>query len=86
MPSPKLHQLRSCPECGRNPTQVVISKVAKDGRIMRRRWCKSCGHRWYTVQPPEQVVESWQISYEGGSNFLDGQYPVIHDKLGTHNV
>jgi len=27
-----------------------------DGIIYRRRYCKACDHRWYTLQPQEQFL------------------------------
>lgn len=46
-----------CIECGEATVNVVDSRAAGDGRLLRRRrMCRSCGHRWTTWEGPEQPV------------------------------
>ncbi len=37
-----------------------------DNRV-RRRLCKSCGHRYWTVQGPEKVISKYDIEWSGSS-------------------
>jgi transcriptional regulator NrdR family protein len=69
----------NCPSCDHSNLKVVATKYAGTGEIIRRRWCKDCGHRWYTVQRPEQIVANWQISYEGGWSYKDNQSIRYHE-------
>lgn len=55
--------MKGCPECGSRRTKVVTVRSALDSTLVRRRVCNSCGHRWYTIQPPEIPVPSSAISY-----------------------
>lgn len=46
-----------CPECNALITQVVVTKQNRSkGETIRRRRCEFCGHRFYTLQPNEQIV------------------------------
>lgn len=39
-----------CPRCGADGTRVLISRKDTDVSRMRRRWCGSCDHRFFTVE------------------------------------
>lgn len=52
-----------CPACQSKSTYVVSTYHTIDYTMMRRRCCKSCGHRWYTQQQPEQPLGSYQIKW-----------------------
>ena len=53
----------ACPECKIFTFQKIISTVVDDEhRILRRRNCLDCGHKWYTVQQPEVSVENMTTS------------------------
>ena len=54
------HKRATCPKCGSDQTKVVMIKDAIDLRfdIVRRRYCSTCEHRWYTAQKLETVVRS----------------------------
>jgi transcriptional regulator NrdR family protein len=61
-----------CPECGTLITQVVMTK--RDSRmasLVRRRHCECCGHRFYTAQPLEQIVN---VKWTGRGN---GSIPTV---------
>ena len=45
-----------CPQCANDEDKVVDSRVAEDGRaIRRRRECLSCGHRFTTFERIEEA-------------------------------
>tara|TARA_R100000734_G_C3315284_1_gene107195 strand:- start:503 stop:748 length:246 start_codon:yes stop_codon:yes gene_type:complete len=45
-----------CPCCHFFSSQVVVhTQRDRKGVILRRRHCKDCDHRWYTIQYPEVV-------------------------------
>lgn len=52
-----------CPVCRHEVTIVVQSADQADGRIVRRRKCAACDHRWFTVQEPEYLVPASQVTY-----------------------
>jgi C4-type Zn-finger protein len=59
-----------CPECGSAQTSVISKTPMIDDQILRRRSCVDCGHRWYTVQPPEDIVPpNYRITW---SHFVEG--------------
>lgn len=47
--------------CQSSTVKVVETRTMPDGTRMRRRRCRQCGHKWYTVQPPEQEIEGWRL-------------------------
>lgn len=53
-----------CPECNGMVTLVVSTSWQRDGRAVRRRVCKACGHRWYSVQQPEQLITLDQLRWQ----------------------
>lgn len=53
-----------CPKCSHNPTQVIKTHRRADGTVLRRRQCPICQHRWYTLQPNEEVVASYRVCFE----------------------
>ena len=42
---------------------VVETRYMVCGSRVRRRRCECCGERWHTVQPPEQQIETWRLSW-----------------------
>lgn len=59
-----------CSKCG-ELSEVIVSRpvIDPEGGRLRRRLCRRCGHRWYSLQPelpPEQeipaVFVAWQAS------------------------
>jgi len=52
-----------CPQCGSRVTYVVCTYHTVNYTMVRRRCCKTCGHRWYTQQQPEQPLDSYQIKW-----------------------
>ena len=46
-----------CPFCGFEDTKVIDSRLAGEGRqVRRRRECLSCGERFTTFESPELVM------------------------------
>lgn len=62
MPSGRSLRCR-CPVCRHAVTVVVHVTEQEDGRIVRRRKCAACDHRWYTAQEPEYLVPRCQVGY-----------------------
>lgn len=52
-----------CPECQSMRLRVIVTAPATNGDTVRRRNCLACGHRWYTVQSPEQQLPQCQVSW-----------------------
>ena len=52
-----------CPNCGSLITRVVNTTRSTDGKIVRRRWCKFCDHRYYTAQITERVVPDTSVEW-----------------------
>jgi len=48
-------------DCGSLDVTIVETRMTACGSRARRRRCTCCGHLWYTVQPPEEQVESWRL-------------------------
>lgn len=47
----------NCPSCRHPASRVVTTFNLSDGRIVRRRRCPECDHRWYTQQEPEFIIK-----------------------------
>lgn len=60
----------SCPVCGYRRTHVVMSNQDDVGRIIRRRHCRSCDHRWYTIQQPEAEISQYDLVWPRGKPYL----------------
>jgi transcriptional regulator NrdR family protein len=52
-----------CPECQSIRLRVIVTAPATNGDTVRRRNCLACGHRWYTVQSPEEVLSQYQVNW-----------------------
>lgn len=59
-----------CPSCASQLTRVVSVTTTADGDRLRRRYCRLCDHRWYSLQPPERVIDPaaiiWPNGWQGG--------------------
>ena len=42
-----------CPKCDTFSSHVVTTRRNSEGVLIRRRHCKECDYRWYTMQYPE---------------------------------
>jgi len=51
----------ACPSCGCRRTHVVSTSQDDSGQIVRRRHCRVCEHRWYTLQQPEVEISAYQL-------------------------
>ncbi len=48
-----------CPNCNMFTFQkVLFTRVHEDHRTLRRRECEDCGHKWNTIQQPEESVDN----------------------------
>lgn len=56
-----------CPQCGGKATYVVCTFHTETEQLVRRRRCKFCDHRWYTIQDPEQPLSKYVIKWNGRS-------------------
>jgi len=45
-----------CPECSSSRLTVVSTSSCADGRVVRRRQCLICDHRFYTIQQLEVLL------------------------------
>ena len=54
-----------CPSCGHSLTRVQLVARIEQGAL-RRRVCKSCAHRFYTLQPHEVVISQYEVSWRSG--------------------
>lgn len=41
-----------------------MSRLIESEEIVRRRKCNSCGHRWYTIQWPEEEIDKSSIIWK----------------------
>ena len=46
-----------CPECNGRFLRVVATTYTAEWDVVRRRCCRACDHRWYTIQPAERPVD-----------------------------
>ena len=47
-----------CPACGHTKSRVLGTRWFEGGAIRRRRECRKCGARWFTI---ESRVETKQV-------------------------
>lgn len=59
-----------CPQCNQKTTFVVFTNQDEHGIIVRRRSCRSCNHKWYTYQQPEQQVSQYKLFWIDKKPFL----------------
>lgn len=54
-----------CPKCKSGETGVISTyPVATSQDVVRRRVCRDCDHRWYTIQHPEKALQMYQLVFE----------------------
>lgn len=55
-----------CPGCGAWITKVILTKFDNEcENVVRRRHCEYCGHRFYTKQHHEELVD---VKWVAGKN------------------
>lgn len=59
-----------CPECSSRLSFVQMTNQDADGRIVRRRVCRACGHKWYTLQWAEEVISPYQLRWDDKKPYL----------------
>lgn len=54
-----------CPKCDAPSHQlrVVLTTYTEEQETVRRRCCKQCKHRWYTLQKPERILDGHAIKW-----------------------
>ena len=59
------HQNVFCPNCHSSDIRVISTHRQFDGLIIRRRFCMEddCKNKWYTKQPPEEVICTGQLRH-----------------------
>jgi len=67
-----------CPQCKCSQLKVLLTKLSDEGIRIRRRECKACGHRWYTMQPQEVNLPSWRVGY-----IAKGRRLFLHELAGS---
>ena len=58
----KFHPMR-CPTCSAATLRTYDSRPAGDDAVRRRRECKSCGHRFVTLEWTEDELESTIVGF-----------------------
>lgn len=59
-----------CPQCTNKTTYVVFTNQDEHGIAVRRRACRSCSHKWYTYQQPEQDITKYELFWINKKPFL----------------
>ena len=78
-PAAELSQLRNtkkggsiiCPACGESGAVCLDSRPLDDGTIRRRRLCRTCSHRWMTVELPLDMLAALEAEGAALMRFLD---------------
>lgn len=60
-----------CPKCESIRTFVVSVSYTDMGQTVRRRACRACLHRWYTLQYPETPIDAYQIKWRHGTHRVE---------------
>ena len=56
----------ACPKCRSGNTKVIITRSSTNGLLVRRRSCRDCGHRFWTLQEPEWLIKSSDLTWFQG--------------------
>ena len=73
-----------CPSCLSEDTKVIATWTAANVyRIVRRRHCKKCGHRFYTGQNEEQSIDSSKIKFPSSTRSFKS--PLYLVEILGHN-
>ena len=65
-----------CPKCDSRITKVILVRdcISSQTDIVRRRLCATCGHRFYTMQPQEEIIHA--VEYSDHGNLVS--YVFVH--------
>ena len=66
----KLRHPFPCPKCRSGLTPVIVTKQTEHGETIRRRGCKECGHKWFTLQEPEYLLPVGSVKWSGSQLVL----------------
>lgn len=55
----------TCLSCRSNKVYVVSTAQTCDEETVRRRACRACGFRWYTIQQPETPLPENNFVWQG---------------------
>ena len=58
-----------CPKCGCVRLKVVFTRIDPNGFKIRRRCCKGCDHRYYTIQGQETLISKYDLEWSGSRRF-----------------
>lgn len=53
----------NCPSCGSRRIYVVSVTDTDTRDRLRRRHCRACDHRWWTLQPRERLIPAEIIAW-----------------------
>ena len=70
-----------CEKCGSGQSSVVMVRSDTNGNRVRRRLCKHCGHRFWTVQGTEKVIRKYDLHWFGSSKTHTEEVTYRGDKL-----
>ena len=74
-----------CPGCGAWITKVILTKFDDECQhVVRRRHCEYCGHRFYTKQFHETVVDVKWSSGKGGKSTIPKVVKDLPTKFKGH--
>ena len=67
-----------CPKCTSPRTKVVCTRkeVKNEGKIIRRRECRNCKYRWYSIQYPEVFLPEHRIKWVKNKIFISNINPI----------
>ena len=73
-----------CPEC-EGETKVLRTYYTDIGEVMRRRCCKSCDHRYWTVASGEEPLSNrnFRVRYPSRGSDREKNRLVRIEKQGT---
>ena len=73
-----------CPRCN-SATVIVADSREYDGQRRRRRHCKTCKHRWSTVEVPADMAERYDTALQWVDKAID-QMTKLRHHLAAHAI
>ena len=67
-----------CPKCTSPRTKVVCTRkeLKDEGKIIRRRQCRNCKYRWYSIQYPEVFLLEDKVKWRKNKIFISNTNPI----------
>ena len=69
-----------CPYCDSFSTQIIDSRMTKDGRRRRRYSCYDCGKRFTTYEFTSQMIDEEAIRAEERDNTFAEVLKIIRER------